>query len=218
MLVVVWWVWVVFAVANLIDLAVQGRDRESLVAAFILVLVTGIVYVGARRPRIVAGTDALIIVNPLRDHRVGWPAVASVDSADLIRVRCEWPDGQGEPAGRKAIYAWAAGTSRRRQMTAQLRAQRRSRGRFGAAAGGFGAAAGGFGARGRSGGFGGSAGAAEPAPEYTDQVITTLTARAEEARQGAPDAAAEGPVSTWSWPAFAAVAIPAVALLIAALA
>ena len=210
MLVVVWWVWVVFAVANLIDLAVQGRDHESLVAAFILVLVTGIVYVGAQRPRIVADTDALTIVNPLRDHRVGWPAVASVDAADLIRVRCEWPDGQGEPAGRKAIYAWAAGTSRRRQMTAQLRAQRRSRGRFGAAAGGFGA-------RGRSGGFGGSAGAAESAPEYTDQVISTLTARAEEARQEAPDAAVKGPVSTWSWPALAAVAVPAIALLIVAL-
>ena len=164
-----------------------------------------------QKARIVAGTDALTIVNPLRDHRVGWSAVASVDAADLIRVRCEWPDGQGEAAGRKAIYAWAAGTSRRRQMTAQLRAQRRSRGRFGAAAGGFGA-------RGRSGGFGGSGGAAEPAPEYTDQIITTLTARAEEARQGAPDAAAEGPVSTWCWPAFAAIAIPAVALLIVALA
>ena len=41
--VIVWWVWVLFAVGNLIDLAVQGRDHLTLVAAFILLFVTGIV-------------------------------------------------------------------------------------------------------------------------------------------------------------------------------
>ena len=35
---IIWWVWLLFAVANLIDLAVQGRDHESLVAAAILVM------------------------------------------------------------------------------------------------------------------------------------------------------------------------------------
>ena len=51
--VVIWWLWVLFAVANLIDLAIQGRDHVSLVAAFVLLFVTGIVYVTAQRPRMV---------------------------------------------------------------------------------------------------------------------------------------------------------------------
>ena len=48
--VVIWWIWVLFAVGNLIDLAVQGRDHLSLVAAFILLFVTGIVYVPRSGP------------------------------------------------------------------------------------------------------------------------------------------------------------------------
>lgn len=34
-----WWLWVLFAAGNLIDLAVQGRDQLSLVAAFIALLI-----------------------------------------------------------------------------------------------------------------------------------------------------------------------------------
>ena len=87
--VVVWWIWVLFAVGNLIDLAVQGRDHLSLVAAFILLFVTGIVYITALRPRIIADEDGLTIANPVRDHRVSWATVAGADPTDLLRVRCE---------------------------------------------------------------------------------------------------------------------------------
>ena len=58
--VIIWWVWLLFAAANLIDLAVQGRDHESLVAAAILVMATGVAYVTAQRPR--------IITSQRRDH------------------------------------------------------------------------------------------------------------------------------------------------------
>ena len=51
---IIWWLWALFAVGNLIDLAVAGRDHLSVVAAFTLLLVTGIVYVTALRPRLVA--------------------------------------------------------------------------------------------------------------------------------------------------------------------
>ena len=47
--VLIWWVWVLFAVANLIDLAVQGHDHVSAVAAAALILGTGIAYVTALR-------------------------------------------------------------------------------------------------------------------------------------------------------------------------
>jgi hypothetical protein len=70
-----WWVWLAFAVANLIDIAVQGRDRVSVVAAGALLLVTGIMYVAAFRPRVIATDGGIVVRNPLRDHRVPWPAV-----------------------------------------------------------------------------------------------------------------------------------------------
>jgi Bacterial PH domain len=197
-----WWLWALFAAANLIDLAVQGRDHLSLVAAFILLFVTGILYVTAKRPRIIAGTDGLTIANPLRDHRVDWAAVAGADPGELLRVRCEWPDGDG--TARRAIYAWAVHSSRRRPVAAEMRRQSQPQGspsRFGA------------------GGFGSSQPATEGDPLRLDvsRVVATLTERGEKARLDAPAARPPAPVSTWDLTAVAAVVVPGLALLIAAL-
>lgn len=121
----IWWLWALFAVGNLIDLAVQGRTHGSLDAAFALLLVTGVVYTAAQRPRLVADSGGLTIVNPLRDHRVGWAAVVGIDAAELIRVRCKWPLDDGG-TGSRTIYSWAVHSSRRRQAAARMRAQRRA--------------------------------------------------------------------------------------------
>jgi hypothetical protein len=200
--VVIWWLWVLFALANLIDLAVQGRDRLSLIAAFGLLLVTGIMYTAAQRPRIVTNDDGLTVANPFRDHRIGWAAVSAVDATDLVRVRCEWPDGK------RTIYAWAVHSSRRRQFTSQLRAERRK-----SRSSGF-------------GGFGGfaaqaeydSAAAARRTSGDTDQVVTALAARAEQARSAASPPQPVPPVSSWRWQPIAAIVVPALALVIAILA
>jgi hypothetical protein len=211
--VAVWWLWVLFAVGNLVDLAVQGRDHLSLVAAFILLFVTGVIYVTARRPRVIADATGVTIVNPLGDHRIGWAAVAAADSTELLRVRCEWPDG--DRTGRRVIYAWAVHSSRRRQVTAEMRAQRR----VSRDARGFGGS--GLGGAGQRGAFGAPASRApEPAPlgVDADRLVATITARTSQARLDAPGAQATAPVSTWNWPAIAAVAVPGLALLIAALA
>jgi hypothetical protein len=195
-LLVIWWAWVLFAVANLIDLAVQGRDHASLEAAFVLLFVTGAAYVTALRPRIIADADSLTIINPLRDHRAGWPVVVNVDTTDLIRVRCEWPEGPDGGTGRKAIHAWAAGGSRRRQIVAEMRTQRRTRSRF------------------LVGSYASATGTAGREPEPAEKIVSALSRRAEEGRRAAPDAVAARPVSTWSWQALAAVLIPALALVI----
>jgi hypothetical protein len=211
--VAVWWVWVLFAVGNLIDLAVQGRDHLSVVAACILLFVTGVVYVTARRPRVIVDADGLTVVNPVGDHRVGWPAVVTADATELLRLRCEWPDG--DRTGRRAIYAWAVHSSRRRQVSAELRAQRQSR----RGARGFGQS--GLSGIDRPGGYGAApAKPPEPVPLGVDanRVVATITARAEQARLDAPDVKAVAPDSTWNWPAIAAVAVPGLALVIAALA
>ncbi|HLK73858.1 MAG TPA: PH domain-containing protein [Streptosporangiaceae bacterium] len=122
--IIVWWVWVLFAAANLIDLAVQGRDHTAVVAAAILVLATGVAYVTAQRPRIIADTSGVTVVNPLRDHHVGWAAVSNVDLADLLRVHCK-TEGQD-----KVINSWAVHYSRRRKLAAENKA-RRAAGRSG---------------------------------------------------------------------------------------
>src|SRR5271170_1825686 len=117
--VVVWWVWLLFAVANLIDLAVQGRDYLSLVSAAILVLATGVAYVTAQRPRIIADSSGITIINPLRDHHIGWAGVTKVDLADLLRVHC-----RRGPDDTKVIHCWAVHYSRRRKLTAETKARR----------------------------------------------------------------------------------------------
>ena len=113
--------WLLFAVGNWIDLAIQGRDHMSAVAAAILLLATGVAYVTAQRPRIIADDAGMTIRNPLRDHRIGWTGVARVDLADVLRVHYEW--GQH----RKVISAWAVHYSRRRQLAGETRARSAAR-------------------------------------------------------------------------------------------
>jgi hypothetical protein len=202
----IWWIWVLFAVGNLIDLAVQGRDHLSAVAACTLLVITGIVYATAQRPRIIADDDGLTIVNPLRDTRVGWPAVVGFDSTELLRVRCLWSAEDGTESDMKAFYAWAAHSSRRRKLAEEMRAQRRARG---------------GGARGvRFGSFGAPPvdDAPPPAPLGLDVdiVVATLTERAEQVRSDAVAVRAEPPVSGWYWPAIAAILAPALLLAIVA--
>ena len=146
---VAWWVWLAFAVANLIDLAVQGRDRTSAEAAAVLLLVTGIAYAAALRPRVIATDDGIVVRNPLRDHRLPWAIVTDVDLRDLLRVHCAWrasprrgpgqPEGPGGPntpnkghglptvpgpeigQRTRAVHAWAIQSPRRAGMVSGLR-------------------------------------------------------------------------------------------------
>jgi hypothetical protein len=124
---------VLFAIANLIDLAVQGRDHLSLVAAAILVLITGVAYDTAQRPRVVAADDGITVRNPLRDHHIPWPGVARVDVSDLLRIHCRPPGptaaeqvGLAAPSSKsgKIISAWAVHYSRRRQYSTDIKARR----------------------------------------------------------------------------------------------
>jgi hypothetical protein len=203
----VWWVWVLFAVGNLIDLAVQGRDHLSVIAACTLLVITGVVYATAFRPRVIADEAGLTIINPVREHRVGWPAVVGFDSTELLRVRCLWTAEDGTESNLRAFYAWAVHSSRRRQVAAEMRAQRRARG----AGGGRGV---------RFGGFGSPVpidDAPPPAPLGIDAdvVVATLTERVEQVRLDGVDVRAQRPASSWSWSAIAAILAPVLALVLA---
>lgn len=198
--VAVWWLWVLFAVGNLIDLAVQGRDHTSAVAAAILVFVTGVVYVTAQFPRVVAGPDDVLIRNPLRDHVIGWGSVVKIDTLDLLRVHCQWEaDGVTKT---KTFHAWAVQHSRRREAMQKARQDRRMR-------------------RGlaptrpdsiRGTGFGsGTTEQTNPlgSPQHA---LDSLKARQEAARERAVPVTA--PVSVWRWQPIAALVASAILLAI----
>jgi len=241
--VVVWVVVLLFAVGNWIDLAVQGRDHLSVIAAAVLLLGAGAAYVTAQRPRIIADDAGVTVRNPLRDHRIGWAGVADIDLVDLLRVHCAWGGPPGAPpAGRdhhKIISAWAIHYSRRRQFAAEVKARRTARRSAMGLPGGIG---------GRSLPYGTSASAEADA----ERIVKLLQARATAARAEAvwagstadtadtADTAATATVatagltepltatvatagltepltSTWSRRALAALLIPALILLIVVL-
>ncbi len=178
--VVVWWVWLLFAAANLIDLAVQGRDHLSLVAAAILVLATGVAYVTAQRPRIIADSAGITVVNPLRDHHVGWACVTEVDLADLLRVHCRGAltTPRSSTPGRCTTRGAASSPreAKARRNTARMSSGRSSFGTFGLGAG--------YGGGRRDLGYGSSASSedASSAEAEAERIVRVLSEYATAAR------------------------------------
>jgi hypothetical protein len=228
---VVWVVWLLFAVGNWVDLAVQGRDHTSVVAAAILLLATGIAYVTAQRPRVIVDNTGVTVKNPVRDHQISWPAVTDVDLADLLRIHCTLdqpqPPGQsqaldqgkdrdeGKSGGkRKVISAWAIHYSRRRQLSADTKA-RRSAART--AGGGRPSLLGGFSAAGRGMSYGvpAAASASSSSEAEAKMIVRLISERATAARAEAlwsastPAPSSTAAPSTSSTPTTADTAMPA---------
>lgn len=211
--VAVWYIWLVFAVLNLADLAWQGGGHAALVVAAVILLVTGVAYVAALRPRVIADDEAVTVRNPLRDIRVPWSAVTGIDLGDSLRVHCE---------PHRVVHSWAVQSSRRSRIRAQYRAQFRQAQV----------------AR-RTPGYGRMP--EEARSRLTkgpgEIIATQLTGLLDEARRrsaaagtsaaagdtgpsgtpGAPSAAADRPSGTWCWPAVAALVLPAVLVVLAVL-
>jgi Bacterial PH domain len=189
---VFWWIWLAFALLNVVDLAIQGSGHFAVVVTAILVAVTGVVYAGALRPRVVASGAGLVVRNPVRDHRIPWGAVEAVDIGDWVRVRCA--PAPGAAAG-QTIDCWAlfapARYRRRAGRTAQTRAF---------AAG----------------------------PKVSDEAMRLMSMTAVQAmaremdkraqRERAAGAAGGAPTARWAWASLAAMILPALALIVVALA
>ena len=115
--VIFWWVWVAFVVANVADYAAQGLPsaRFGSVLAAVLLLVTGVAYTLALRPKVVEDGDGLTVVNPFRVHRLPWPAIDSVDTGEWVRVRysARAAAGTATPATSKVVHCWALYVSTR---------------------------------------------------------------------------------------------------------
>jgi len=108
--VVLWWVWVAFVLANVLDFAAQGLPsaRFGAVVGAILLFVTGLAYTLALRPRVVIAGDGLTVVNPYRTHFVPWRLITFVDTGEWVRIHYT-PASDGEPAD--GTVASGAGTS-----------------------------------------------------------------------------------------------------------
>jgi hypothetical protein len=113
---ILWWAWVVFAVANLLDLVVQSRDWFSLEITGVLLVVTGFMYACALRPRVISDASGLTVRNPFREYRVPWARMDGVFLGDSVEIQYQQP-----PAEPKTIYSWALYSPRRARARAELR-------------------------------------------------------------------------------------------------
>jgi Bacterial PH domain len=215
--VILWWVWLAFVAANIADLAIQGAHRPSarfvIVLAAILATITGLAYALALRPRVIAEQAGLAIVNPFRDHRVPWAAIQTVDTGDWVRVHYA-PGGDARGAQTSAvsqsISCWALYVSARTKRKA-ARPPRPRRSWFPSLPGGLGQETGGQ----------GSSRLPEEAKYLASlppvkAIASRLDTRAEKERARGEHT---GPATArWAWLPLAAVTVPALALLIIALA
>jgi Bacterial PH domain len=228
--VILWWLWVAFLALNVADFAIQGLSspRFGAVVSAVLLLVTGLMYTLALRPRVICDGTGVTVENPFRVHRVPWRLIQTVDAAEWVRLHYA-ADGDGaaldtprSSAGAKRLNCWALYVSARtRRRSTRPAAPRPRRGVWRnpeAIVGGY----------------------AQPSSKLPDEarylaslppvlaMASRLDARAARERAAArlgPDGpagqadAAPGTTAhaAWSWPALAAVVIPALILLVVVL-
>jgi Bacterial PH domain len=227
--VVLWWVWLVFAAANIADIAIQGTSaRFTLVTSAVLVTITGVVYTLAFRPRVIAGPAGLVIVNPFRDHYVPWAAVQAVDSGDWVQVHHAGASGTPSSAAGKAISCWALYVSARtkRKAARATLPPRRRRSRLAGTLPGQGIPAPWLPV---AQAYAGSSDPGDisrlpdeakylaslpPAKAIALRLDTMARKQRSRVKSAQPDPVA----ARWSWPSLAALALPALALLIVLLA
>jgi len=223
-----WWLWVAFVAANVADFAVQGLPSAhfgAVLAAFLL-LVTGLAYALALRPRVIADDGGITVVNPLRTHVIPWRLVTLVDTGEWVRVHYAaepvadaGAGGRAGSAGARKVDCWALYVSRRAQRKIAL----------GVSGSGAGLAAGLLARAARAGESltGPTGGGARLSAEArylsslpaAQAMAVRLDSRAdrERARRAAP-AAGTAASAAWYWPAIAAMAVPALLLLAVSLA
>jgi hypothetical protein len=226
--VILWWVWVAFAVANVADFAVEGAQaRFAIVVSAILVAITGLAYALALRPRVIAEPSGLTIVNPFREHHVPWTAITAVDTGDWVRVHYIPGQAAADPASSasgRAISCWALYISARTKRRAARPARPVPRPRSGLLRTLPVSSA--FATPGPEPGYAETSRLPEEAKYLASlpaakAIAVRLDTRAdrERARRGPDLEGRAGPVTArWSWPSIAAVALPALALLIVVLA
>jgi hypothetical protein len=191
--------------------------HTELVIDAIVLLVTGFAYALALRPRVVADQAGITIVNPFRDHHVPWAVIQGVDTGDWVKVH-HTRDGSPVTAvdvPGKAIECWAL------YLSARIKRKEARPGPPSARSGVFGR----IGRLGEQESDGMSRMPAEarylaslpPARAIAATLDTRAAKERARARQAssAQDDPGRSPVTArWAWFPLAAIAVPALALLI----
>jgi hypothetical protein len=115
--VVAWWAWLILAVACLADVGATSRNHTAAEIAASLLLVTGILYACALRPRVIADSSGITVMNPVRDHRIPWGSVSAVDLKESVQVHCVKEPGAKRE---KVIHSWALYAQRRNRLRNEL--------------------------------------------------------------------------------------------------
>jgi Bacterial PH domain len=121
--VIVWWAWMIFLVANLVNLALSGRDWNSVVVVVVLALITGLVYALGFRPRVITDQNGITVRNPFRDHWMPWGAVESIVVGESVQMHCSPAPGADR---KKVVHSWALYASRQSRIRHGERRGRRS--------------------------------------------------------------------------------------------
>jgi hypothetical protein len=190
--VVLWWLWLAFAIVNITDAAVQGSARFAEVLTAVIVTVTGVVYACALRPRVIADDAGLRVQNPLRDHIVPWGNVVGVEVTDWVQIRYDPGPGAAPGTALRTVDSWALFAPARSLLRAQVRARDPA-------------------VRAR----------ARRLPEDAKGLVSLSPAQAiakrlddRAAAERRAGAAARPAAVRWAWPALAAIAVPALALIV----
>jgi hypothetical protein len=241
-----WWVWVAFVALNVLDYGLQGLSsaRFGAVVAAILLLVTGLAFTLALRPKVIAAADGITVLNPYRTYVVPWRLVTLVDTGEWVQVHytpATAPEGTGAGAGDgrgfaavpgaaassasgKTVNCWAlyvSARARRKIASGPPRARdplaRGQGGLFGL----------GLGRSAREAWDGPGTTPSSRLPEEArylaslppaKAIAVRLDSRAQRERARAADGGEpREATTTWSWTALAAVVVPAVILLAVAL-
>jgi hypothetical protein len=183
--IVLWWIWVIFVLFNLIDVLIPDHNYFSLELAAGLLAVTGIAYATTLRPRVFATPEGLEVLNPVQDHLIRWGALNGVYLGDAVELTCARPAQRKE----KTIYCWALYSGRRSRMKSQQMGVR-SWGRMASR----------------------TAANHEPdVPDATQLIAAEIGRRSSESREaGTAPATLE---SRWAWQPIAFICIPAAVLL-----
>jgi hypothetical protein len=113
---ILWWAWVAFALATLVNLVVSRLDIHALQAAAVLLLVTGVMYACTLHARVESDAGGVTVYNPLLEHRAPWGAVEGIYLGDSVEFHCIRP----APKKVKKVYTWALYSRRRARARAQM--------------------------------------------------------------------------------------------------
>src|ERR1700761_4533624 len=102
--VVIFYIWLAFAVFNLVDLALQAKPRFALEVSLVVLIITGVAYACGLRPRVIADDRGLIVINPIREWHLPWSSLRAVDVRDWVRFTCA---GRSRPVESWALFATA---------------------------------------------------------------------------------------------------------------